>query len=139
MKISTSGLATLSYVYGSSSENSAVVATFKVVILIQYNNNIGSGSSVHSGNFESEMVTKIDAQDVLLVNHLHWKFRGNESNLTNKTRLEVCWDVYDWLFVLGLRHEIFIFRLVMANSICCSTSSSSSSSLASLWSSLEGS
>ncbi|KAJ0989471.1 hypothetical protein J5N97_007827 [Dioscorea zingiberensis] len=110
-------------------------------ILIQCNNggNSSSSSSILGGDIDSEMVIKIDDKDVLHVTHLHWKFRGNESIFINKTKLEVYWDVHDWLFVPGLRRALFIFRPVVNNAICCSASSSSSSSLSSLWSSLEGS
>lgn len=70
---------------------------------------------------DPELEVRIDGNLVLHVKHLHWKFRGNESVLVSQTKMEVFWDVHDWLFGSGLRHGMFIFSPV-------SSSSSSSSS-----------
>ncbi|KAE8684027.1 putative 50S ribosomal protein L19 [Hibiscus syriacus] len=74
---------------------------------------------------EPEMEMRIDGNLALHVQHLQWKFRGNESINVNKRRLQVYWDVHDWLFSPGLRHALFIFKPVLS-------SSSSSSPLSSL-------
>ncbi|XP_047942852.1 uncharacterized protein LOC125189637 [Salvia hispanica] len=72
---------------------------------------------------EPEMEIGIDGHLVMQVKHLQWKFRGNESIHFNKGRIEVYWDVHDWLFCPGLRHALFIFKPTFL-----SPSSSSSSS-----------
>ncbi|KAM7273771.1 hypothetical protein ACFE04_028435 [Oxalis oulophora] len=64
---------------------------------------------------EHEMEMCIDGDLVIHVKHLQWKFRGNETILlNNKLRIEVFWDVHDWLFSPGLRHALFIFKPVMS-------------------------
>ncbi|KAI3684484.1 hypothetical protein L6452_33708 [Arctium lappa] len=44
------------------------------------------------------------------VKHLQWKFRGNESIHLKKVKIEVYWDVHDWLFSPGLRHALFVVK-----------------------------
>ncbi|KAA8540758.1 hypothetical protein F0562_024323 [Nyssa sinensis] len=68
-----------------------------------------------------EMEIRIDGHLVIHVKHLQWKFRGNESIHVNKVRVEVYWDVHDWLFSPGLRHALFIFKPTLSS---ISTSSS---------------
>ncbi|XP_038884362.1 uncharacterized protein LOC120075223 [Benincasa hispida] len=63
-----------------------------------------------SDSFDPELEIRIDGQPVIKIKHLHWKFRGNESVLISRTRLEVYWDVHDWLFGSGPRYGLFIFR-----------------------------
>ncbi|KAK3226539.1 hypothetical protein Dsin_006401 [Dipteronia sinensis] len=82
-------------------------------------------SCSNGGGVEPEMEIRIDGNLVIHVKHLQWKFRGNESIHVNKARVEVYWDVHDWLFNPGLRHALFIFKPIMSSS----TSSSSLSSL----------
>lgn len=97
-------------------------------------------SSSHNGNslngIEPEMEIKIDGNLVIHVKHLQWKFRGNESIHVNKLRIEVYWDVHDWLFSPGLRHALFIFK--PSHSTPSSPLLSSSSSSASTSESIEG-
>ncbi|KAL4347143.1 hypothetical protein GQ457_17G017800 [Hibiscus cannabinus] len=75
---------------------------------------------------EPEMEIRIDGNLALHVQHLQWKFRGNESINVNKRRLQVYWDVHDWLFSPGLRHALFIFKPAMPSSSSSSPLSSSS-------------
>lgn len=77
-------------------------------ILIHCNSG-GSGSSI-GGNMDPEMVIKIDGHVAIQVRHLQWKFRGNQSITVNKSRVEVYWDVHDWIFSPGPRHASFIFK-----------------------------
>lgn len=77
---------------------------------------------------DPEMAIKIDGHSAIHVKHLQWKFRGNESIHVNKIRVEVYWDVHDWLFSPGLRHALFIFKPVSSPSSPLSSSSSSSTS-----------
>ncbi|KAI3991722.1 hypothetical protein MKX01_038120 [Papaver californicum] len=74
------------------------------------NSSSSSSSNGGSGGFEPEMEIKIDGKLAVHVKHLQWKFRGNESLSINKVRVEVYWDVHDWLFSPGLRHALFIFK-----------------------------
>lgn len=89
----------------------------------------GGGGGGSSGGVEPEMEIRIDGHLVIHVKHLQWKFRGNESIHLNKARIEVYWDVHDWLFSPGLRHALFIFKptLLSASSSTLSTTSSPSS------------
>ncbi|KAJ3671721.1 hypothetical protein LUZ60_007800 [Juncus effusus] len=101
--------------------------------------NRNSGSSV-GGNIDPEMEIKIDGHLMVSVKHLQWKFRGNHSITVGKARVEVYWDVYNWLFCPGLSNALFIFKPVMLMSSSSSSSSSNGAlpSLASLFSSVEG-
>ena len=75
------------------------------------------------------MEIKLDGHVVIHVKRLQWKFRGNESIHLNKMRVEVYWDVHDWLFSPGLKHALFIFKPVLSSSnISLSSSHSISSS-----------
>ncbi|XP_057443181.1 uncharacterized protein LOC130734681 [Lotus japonicus] len=74
---------------------------------------------------QPEMEIRFDGQLVIHVKHLQWKFRGNESIHLNKVRVEVYWDVHDWLFSPGLKHALFIFKPVFLSSSLSSMSSSS--------------
>ncbi|KAJ4827200.1 hypothetical protein Tsubulata_016786 [Turnera subulata] len=94
-----------------------------------------SGSNVVNGStsscvneVEPEMEIRIDGHLVIHVKHLQWKFRGNESINLHKLRVEVYWDVHDWLFSPGLRHALFIFKPVMLSTTSLSSLSTSSSS-----------
>ncbi|KAL0356262.1 UNVERIFIED_CONTAM: hypothetical protein Sradi_4073100 [Sesamum radiatum] len=69
-----------------------------------------TSSNNPSNGAEPEMEIRIDGHLVIHVKHLQWKFRGNESVHLNKARIEVFWDVHDWLFSPGLRHALFIFK-----------------------------
>ncbi|KAE8661740.1 putative 50S ribosomal protein L19 [Hibiscus syriacus] len=80
---------------------------------------------------EPEMEMRIDGNLALHVQHLEWKFRGNESINVNRRRLQVYWDVHDWLFSPGLRHALFIFKPVLSSSSSSSPLSLSSLSLSS--------
>ncbi|KAF8390514.1 hypothetical protein HHK36_025041 [Tetracentron sinense] len=98
-------------------------------ITIECNNNrSSSGISNNSslGGFDPEMEIKIDGRLAIHVKHLQWKFRGNESIYVNKVRVEVYWDVHDWLFSPGLRHALFIFKPISSSTSPSSTSASSS-------------
>ncbi|PKI65370.1 hypothetical protein CRG98_014252 [Punica granatum] len=77
--------------------------------------NNSNGSSGSLNGVEPEMEIRIDGNLVVHVKHLQWKFRGNESIFVNKLRVEVYWDVHDWLFSPGLRHALFIFKPVLSS------------------------
>lgn len=68
----------------------------------------------NKGDFEGisspEMDIKIDGKLATQVKHLQWKFRGNESIDVKETKLEVYWDVHDWIFGSGPRHAMFLFK-----------------------------
>lgn len=101
---------------------------------------------INNGNpscgVDPDMEIRIDGHLVIHVKHLQWKFRGNECIHLDKMRIEVYWDVHDWLFSPGLRHASFIFKptLLSTSPISESTSlsspfSSSSTSTPQTWSS----
>lgn len=75
---------------------------------------------------DPEMAIRIGDHPAIHVKHLQWKFRGNESIHVNKIRVEVYWDVHDWLFSPGLRHALFIFKPISSPTSPLSSSSSSS-------------
>lgn len=87
-------------------------------------------ASGKSGNLgvEPEMMIKVDGVVAIHVKHLQWKFRGNECISVNKGRVEIYWDVHDWLFSPGLRHALFIFKPISSSTFPSPISSSSSSS-----------
>ncbi|KAI3688687.1 hypothetical protein L2E82_46451 [Cichorium intybus] len=66
-------------------------------------------SNDHHG-VDSEMEIRIDGHLMIHINHLQWKFRGNASVNLKNVKLEVYWDVHDWLFNHGLRHALFIIN-----------------------------
>ncbi|KAL2903456.1 Autophagy protein 5 [Bienertia sinuspersici] len=78
--------------------------------------------------FSPEMDIFIDGKLATQVKHLHWKFRGNESIYINETKLEVYWDVHDWIFGSGPRHAMFLFKSSSSPSSSSSSLSPSSSS-----------
>ncbi|KAK6123562.1 hypothetical protein DH2020_042710 [Rehmannia glutinosa] len=84
--------------------------------------------SSSSNGVDPEMEIRIDGHLVVHVKHLQWKFRGNEYIHLNKARIEVYWDVHDWLFSPGLRHALFIFKPVLLSTSSSSFSTSSLSS-----------
>ncbi|XP_061346315.1 uncharacterized protein LOC133291969 [Gastrolobium bilobum] len=87
----------------------------------------GNGSDSVSG-VQPEMEIRFDGHLVIHVNNLQWKFRGNESIHLNKMRVEVYWDVHDWLFSPGLKHALFIFKPVFSSTSFSSSPLSLSSS-----------
>ncbi|KAL6493487.1 hypothetical protein OROGR_032266 [Orobanche gracilis] len=89
-------------------------------ISIQCNHRI---SSLINGDDDPEMEIRIDGHLVVHVKHLQWKFRGNESIRLRKGRIEVYYDVHDWLFSPGLRHALFIFKPTLFLSSSISSSS----------------
>lgn len=88
-------------------------------------------TSPHNSNsangVEPELEIRIDGHLAIHVKHLQWKFRGNQSFNLNKLRVEVYWDVHDWLFSPGLRHALFIFKPILPSIYLSSQSTSSSS------------
>ena len=84
-------------------------------ISIECNNSLNKNSS--SGEFDHEMEIRIDGRLANHVKHLQWKFRGNESVYVNKTRVEVYWDVHDWLFSSGPRQGLFIFKPISSSTL----------------------
>lgn len=71
---------------------------------------IECSSSNLTGGMDVDMVIKIDGCVNVLVKHLQWKFRGNECITINKLKVQVYWDAHDWLFGIGMRHALFIFK-----------------------------
>ena len=97
-------------------------------ISIECKNKGNNNYNVDSLNgVQPEMEIRIDGHLVIHVKHLQWKFRGNESIHLSKMRVEVYWDVHDWLFSPGLKHALFIFKPILSSSTTTITSMSSSS------------
>uniref|UniRef100_A0ACD5TYU9 Uncharacterized protein n=1 Tax=Avena sativa TaxID=4498 RepID=A0ACD5TYU9_AVESA len=66
-----------------------------------------------------EMAIGIDGEEAVAVKHLQWKFRGNQSVTFGRAKVEVYWDVHDWLFAGangGARPALFIFRPIVLSS-----------------------
>ncbi|KAL5998207.1 hypothetical protein ACLOJK_009145 [Asimina triloba] len=74
-----------------------------------------SSGSNSSESTEPEMLIFIDGHPAIHVEHLQWKFRGNESISVENLRVEVYWDVHDWLFSPGFQHALFIFKPIAAS------------------------
>ncbi|CAM8984169.1 unnamed protein product [Rhodiola kirilowii] len=56
------------------------------------------------------MAIRIDGERLVVVKHLQWKFRGNESVFVDGMRIEIFWDAHDWLFGSGPRNAVFVIR-----------------------------
>lgn len=82
----------------------------------------------NSNGSEPEMEVRVDGHLVIHVKNLQWKFRGNECIHINKLRVEVYWDVHDWLFSPGLRHALFFFKPIIPTAMSPPLSSLSLSS-----------
>lgn len=96
--------------------------------------NTSHHNSNSANGVEPELEIRIDGHLAIHVKHLQWKFRGNQSFNLNKLRVEVYWDVHDWLFSPGLRHALFIIKPILpptSHSLPTSPSSQPSSSLTS--------
>ncbi|CAD5182090.1 uncharacterized protein LOC135637149 [Musa acuminata AAA Group] len=60
---------------------------------------------------DPEMWISIDGVILIHVNHLQWKFRGNETVWVEQVPVQVLWDVHDWLFRgPGSGHALFMFK-----------------------------
>ncbi|KAI4341369.1 hypothetical protein MLD38_026100 [Melastoma candidum] len=98
-------------------------------ISVECKNRSPGHPSESSGGGDTEMEIRVDGQPMIQVRHLQWKFRGNECIYINKLRVEVYWDVHDWLFSPGLRHALFIFKPALGSMSPSPPQSSESSSL----------
>ncbi|TVT99656.1 hypothetical protein EJB05_54945, partial [Eragrostis curvula] len=74
------------------------------------------GEGGGDGNGDVEMSIAIDGEEAVQVKHLQWKFRGNQSVTFSRAKVEVYWDVHDWLFSAGTRPALFIFRPIVLSS-----------------------
>ncbi|XP_059657191.1 uncharacterized protein LOC132303783 [Cornus florida] len=95
------------------------------------NNGEMSANSNCFGGVDPEMEIRLDGHLVIHVKHLQWKFRGNECIHFKKVKIEVYWDVHDWLFSPGLRHALFIIKPTLASTYASSKSTASSPLLSS--------
>lgn len=66
--------------------------------------------SISSQNPNPTMSIRIDGEQLVVVKHLQWKFRGNESVFVDGMRIEVFWDAHDWLFGSGPRNAVFVIK-----------------------------
>ncbi|KAG8066910.1 hypothetical protein GUJ93_ZPchr0005g14901 [Zizania palustris] len=81
-----------------------------------HNISIECGGGGEGGDADMEMTIDIDGEEVVQVKHLQWKFRGNQSVTFSRAKVEVYWDVHDWLFSAGMRPALFIFRPIVLSS-----------------------
>ena len=77
---------------------------------------IECGGGGEGGDADVEMTIAIDGEEAVQVKHLQWKFRGNQSLTFSRAKVEVFWDVHDWLFSAGTRPALFIFRPIVLSS-----------------------
>ncbi|KAL6865307.1 hypothetical protein ACP4OV_016458 [Aristida adscensionis] len=77
---------------------------------------IECGGGGEGGDADMEMTIAIDGEEAVQVKHLQWKFRGNQSVTFSRAKVEVYWDVHDWLFSAGTRPALFIFRPIVLSS-----------------------
>lgn len=67
---------------------------------------LGKGKKEHhifietslSGDFDPEMWIGVDGIELIRVNNLHWRFRGNENIIVDDVPIQIFWDVHDWLY-----------------------------------------
>lgn len=68
---------------------------------------LGNGEKEHvvfietSLEYDPEMWIGIDGVELIRVNNLHWRFRGNESVMVDDMPIHIFWDVHDWLYCGG--------------------------------------
>ncbi|CAA3028167.1 Hypothetical predicted protein [Olea europaea subsp. europaea] len=60
------------------------------------------------------LVVRIDTKQVMQVEHLQWKFRGNYTILVDGLPVEIFWDVHNWLFSPSLRNAVFMFQTCLS-------------------------
>lgn len=65
------------------------------------------------GDDEPALVINVDRKLAVEVNHLPWNFRGNGTIYVEGVRVQILWDVHDWLFNPGQGHALFIFKSTM--------------------------
>lgn len=68
-----------------------------------------------TGPKDPEMRIEIDGQLVVEVQHLLWKFRGNQIISVSGVQVQIFWDVYDWLFNSGVGNAFFTFRPISSS------------------------
>ncbi|GER42504.1 hypothetical protein STAS_19298 [Striga asiatica] len=64
-----------------------------------------------NGPYDPEMWISVDGTKSIRVPNLHWRFRGNETIVVDDVRVQILWDVHDWLY--SGSHSgvgIFVFR-----------------------------
>ncbi|KAL6538501.1 hypothetical protein OROGR_012489 [Orobanche gracilis] len=64
-----------------------------------------------NGPYDPEMWISVDGTKSIRVPNLHWRFRGNETIKVDDFRVQILWDVHDWLY--SGNHSgvgIFVFR-----------------------------
>lgn len=64
---------------------------------------------------EPRLCVRVDKQAVVQVQHLMWKFRGNQTILVDDIQIEVFWDVHNWLFNPSQGHAVFMFQTCSAD------------------------
>ncbi|EEE62053.1 hypothetical protein OsJ_16837 [Oryza sativa Japonica Group] len=73
-------------------------------------------AAARAADADMEMTIAIDGEEAVQVKHLQWKFRGNQSVTFSRAKVEIYWDVHDWLFSAGMRPALFIFRPIVLSS-----------------------
>ncbi|KAM5563720.1 hypothetical protein ABKV19_018369 [Rosa sericea] len=64
---------------------------------------------------EPYLVICVDSKIVMKVKKLNWKFRGNHTILVDGLRIEVFWDVHNWLFGNSMGNAVFMFQTCLSN------------------------
>ncbi|KAI5315957.1 PREDICTED: Protein of unknown function DUF868 [Prunus dulcis] len=67
------------------------------------------------GLHEPYLVICIDSKMVMQVKRLNWKFRGNHTILVDGLRIEVFWDVHNWLFGNAMGNAVFMFQTCLSD------------------------
>ncbi|KAK9945289.1 hypothetical protein M0R45_010811 [Rubus argutus] len=77
---------------------------------------------------EPYLVICVDSKIVMKVKKLNWKFRGNHTILVDGLRIEVFWDVHNWLFGNSMGNAVFMFQTCLngADKLWSSTPTSDS-------------
>lgn len=59
---------------------------------------------------EPWLCVRVDKQAMVHVQHLMWKFRGNQTILVDGMQIEVLWDAHNWLFNPSCAYAVFMFH-----------------------------
>lgn len=60
------------------------------------------------------LMVRVDSKTVMKVQHLQWKFRGNDTILVDGLPVEVFWDVHNWFFGTSFGNGVFMFQTCLS-------------------------
>lgn len=62
------------------------------------------------GAHDPYLIVRVDGKNMMQVQRLRWKFRGNHTIMVDGLAVDVFWDVHNWLFGTSLGNAVFMFK-----------------------------